>query len=66
MNGHPMADWRRASLQYGCTACGAVPGQWCISTGNKPAHLPHVQRTRLASADHWQIFEEGGTDDEED
>ena len=52
------ADWRRAALQYGCTACGAGPGQPCITTGGNPAYAPHVQRTRLASADGWRIFEE--------
>lgn len=58
MSGHRIADWRRAAEQYGCTGCGAAPGQPCVTPTNKRADLPHVQRTRLASADGWRIFDE--------
>jgi hypothetical protein len=49
--------WRRAALQYGCTQCGAPPGRPCVTVDDKIKYEIHTVRSRLASADHWEIEE---------
>ena len=56
-----MIEWKRVAQQYGCTTCGAAPGEPCVTTGNRDAHTPHQVRSTLASADGWVLF-----DDEEE
>lgn len=52
------AHWRVVAERYPCETCGAGPGDHCITPTRHKADTPHVTRTRLASANHWQDPEE--------
>jgi len=48
MSGSRKATWRLVFLSYPCPACGAAPGQVCITTGGRPYAECHADRTRHA------------------
>jgi hypothetical protein len=48
-----MTPWKRTCQAYPCLTCNAKPGEHCNSVGGVPQALPHVERTRLASANDW-------------
>jgi len=50
----PVPWWRAAWQQYGCTRCGAAPGDPCVTDSGKVKYEPHVDRARLASENRWK------------
>lgn len=48
------APWKIVAERYPCATCNAGPGESCLQPNGKKATMPHVARTRLASADHWR------------
>jgi len=53
-----MIRWRQVVQQYGCTRCGAAPGEPCRTDTGKVRYEPHQDRTALASADGWRLDED--------
>lgn len=48
------AKWRQVVTEYPCPVCGAGPGEDCTTTSGRISYTPHADRSRLASANHWQ------------
>jgi hypothetical protein len=46
--------WRAIWEQYGCTRCGAPPGQPCRTDRGNIRYEPHADRSTLASKDGWR------------
>jgi hypothetical protein len=51
--GKPPVRWRVVVTHYFCPACGAAPGQRCLTTAGVPKYEPHADRSRMASEGHW-------------
>lgn len=43
-------EWEQLQIDQPCEACGADPGEWCLTASGRPAQYPHASRHRLAVA----------------
>ena len=51
-----MIHWRQAVQQFGCTRCGAAPGEKCRTDSGSPRYEPHVDRSNLAAEHGWELL----------